>query len=297
MLVQTIELWDDLPHVTLTAYLPNILNKDKDKPAIIICPGGAYLYTSEREAEPVALRFASLGYPTFVLHYNTYYGKGPIDKLHPPAPNPHSLYPQPLKDVAKAVSIVREQASTMNIDPDKIVVAGFSAGGHLAAMLGVNWNSPNLAELMGMKNEEFRPNALLLGYALLDSKLSKELMTVEEKIKFREMFELMYQALFAKNDILDDELTKFSPALLVDEHTPPTFLWHTAEDDLVKSANSLQFALGLAKHGISYELHVFEKGGHGLSLGDMTTSLEPEQINADAAQWVGLAAKWLERQF
>lgn len=297
MLVQTIELWDDLPHVTLTAYLPNILNKDKDKPAIIICPGGAYLYTSEREAEPVALRFASLGYPTFVLHYNTYYGKGPIDKLHPPAPNPNSLYPQPLKDVAKAVSIVREQSSTMNIDPDKIVVAGFSAGGHLAAMLGVHWNKPYLADLMGMKNEAFRPNALLLGYALLDSKLSKDLMTVEEKIKFSEMFDLMYQALFAKQEILDDELIKFSPALLVDEHTPPTFLWHTAEDDLVKSANSLQFALGLAKHGINYELHVFEKGGHGLSLGDITTSLAPEQINADAAQWVGLAAKWLERQF
>ena len=192
---------------------------------------------------------------------------------------------------------MREQSSTMNIDPDKIVVAGFSAGGHLAAMLGVNWHKPYLAELMNMPNDAFRPNALLLGYALLDSKLSKELMTVEEKIKFSEMFTLMYHALFSKPDIDDEQLLEFSPALHVDEHTPPTFLWHTAEDDLVKSANSLQFALGLAKHHINYELHVFEKGGHGLSLGDMTTSIQPEQLNVDAAQWVTLAAKWLERQF
>lgn len=297
MLIQAIELWDDLPHVTLTGYLPNLLNKEVPKPAIIICPGGAYLYTSEREAEPVALRFASLGYPTFVLHYNTYYGKGPINHSEPPAPNPHSLYPQPLKDVAKAVAVVREQAHTMQIDPNKIVVAGFSAGGHLAAMLGVNWNTTYLAELMGMENEAFRPNALLLGYALLDSKLSRELMTPEEQLKFKDMFTLMYHALFAKQEFSEDELVQFSPALLVNEHTPPSFLWHTSEDDLVKSANSLQFALGLAKHHINYELHVFEKGGHGLSLGDSTTSLQPEQLNADAAQWVALAAKWLERQF
>ena len=297
MIVQTIELWDDLPHVTLTGYLPTLLNKECQMPAIIICPGGAYLYTSEREAEPVALRFASLGYPTFVLHYNTYYGKGPIDQRNPPQPNPHSLYPQPLKDVAQAVATVRAQAASMQIDANKIVVAGFSAGGHLAAMLGVNWHTPYLAELMNMPNENFKPNALLLGYALLDSQLSKELMTAEDKIKFNDMFTLMYHALFAKQDIDDDELHKFSPALLVNEHTPPAFLWHTSEDDLVKSANSLQFALGLAKHQINYELHVFEKGGHGLSLGDRTTSLSPEQMNADAAQWVALAAKWLSRQF
>ena len=297
MLVQTIELWDDQKHVTLTGYIPDVVNKKKTYPGIVICPGGAYLYTSEREAEPIALRFAALGYRTFVLHYNTYYGKGPINMHNPPPANTLVRYPQPLKDLAKAVATVREQAKELLINPDQIAVAGFSAGGHLAANLGVLWHTPFMEELMNMPKEEFRPNALILGYALLDNELSHELMSEAEREKFKDMFNLMNLALFGKKEIDLEQMRSFSPALHVSELTPPAFLWHTSEDDLVLSANSLQFAMNLVKHRIAYELHVFEKGGHGLALGDSTTALVNEHFNAAASQWVDLANRWLQQQF
>ena len=300
MHIETIQLWDDQEHVTLTAYVPYQVSSEQasqPRPAIIICPGGAYLYTSDREAEPVALRFASLGYITFVLHYNTYYGSAPIQPDNQQNPNTLVKFPQPLYDVAKAIAVVRENAVKWNVHADQIAVAGFSAGGHLAASIGVHWDKPYVSEHIGVPAECIKPNALILGYALLDSVISMELMNEEETVKYTEMLSLMNSVVLGTSEQSFELLENFSPARFVGAHTPPTFLWHTSEDDLVLSANSLQFAMGLVKHRIPYELHVFEQGGHGLSLADQTTAANETQINHAASSWVELANEWLQRKY
>ncbi len=301
MQVQTLQLWEDQEHVTLTAYLPAMLTEGQamraTRPAVIICPGGAYLYTSEREAEPVALRFASLGYQAFVLHYNTYYGRGPIDQAAPPPANTLVQFPQPIFDVAKAILTVRERAEEWNINREQITVAGFSAGGHLAASIGVHWQDAFLRDKLAVESELLRPNALILGYALLDSKLSKEWMNEEEAAKYSDMLSLMNAAIFGTVEQSDEQLLQFSPALHISKHTPPAFIWHTAEDDLVLSANSLKFAMGLASERIPYELHVFEKGVHGLSLADHTSATNVHHYSKEVAEWVYMADRFLQRRF
>lgn len=298
MHIETLQLWEDQEHVTLTAYVPyQVGNQKNSRPAIIICPGGSYLYTSDREAEPVALRFASLGYVTFVLHYNTFYGAAPITEAKQQNPNPLVKFPQPLYDVAKAIAVVRENAEKWTIHPDHITVAGFSAGGHLAASIGVHWDKPYISEYVGTTSEQIKPNALILGYALLDSVLALDLMNEEEQVKYKDQVGLMNRAVLGTAELDEESLVSFSPARYVGDHTPPTFLWHTAQDDLVLSAHSLQFAMGLVKHRIPYELHVFEEGGHGLALCDRTTATNENQINAAAMNWVPLADEWLQRRF
>src|SRR5690606_19804938 len=111
MLVETIDLWSDGGSVKLQTYILNNspeFRTDERRPAILICPGGAYLYTSDREAEPIALKFAALGYHTFVLRYNTYYSKRTNDPQTSQEINEQSRFPQPLYDVAKAMMTIRE---------------------------------------------------------------------------------------------------------------------------------------------------------------------------------------------
>ena len=138
MLIEKIQLWDENEMVTLHTYILNNsmeFQKDQLRPAVVICPGGGYLGTSDREAEPVAMRFASLGYHTFVLRYTTYFKEWVQDFNNPPAPNEKSVYPQPLLDLAKAMLIIRENASKWLVDNDKIAVYGFSAGAYQPALV------------------------------------------------------------------------------------------------------------------------------------------------------------------
>ena len=132
----------------LTGYVqepsPELSNMNR-RPAILIFPGGAYQRCSDREAEPVALSFAALGFQAFVLRYSL---------------KEKSVFPQPLLDAQGAIRALRTHANEWNLDPEKIAVCGFSAGGHLAACLAT------------MSPLELRPNALVLGYGAIDKKLS-----------------------------------------------------------------------------------------------------------------------------
>ncbi len=154
MLTQTISIRDDVQ----TVYLESYILKDSPefqsgvrRPAVLISPGGGYLFTSDREAEPVALRFLAHGYHAFVLRYSV-----------------GTRFPQPMHDLAKAIARVRERAEEWLVDVDRLTVCGFSAGGHLAAPLGVMWNEPWLFESLGLTAEHLRPHALILGYPAID---------------------------------------------------------------------------------------------------------------------------------
>ena len=145
MLVKTIELYYNRANVTLTTYVlddsPEMLNGRK-RPAILICPGGAYLGCSDREAEPIALRFASMGYHAFVLRYSTYLNRF-LDDIDPAVPvNPDSVHPAPMRDIGKAMLIIRENADDWLLDTDKIVLCGFSAGGTIAPCIPSIGTSP-----------------------------------------------------------------------------------------------------------------------------------------------------------
>ena len=119
---------------------------DRKRPLVLICPGGGYEMTSDREAEPVAIQYIAKGYQAAILRYSVKPAK----------------YPLALLQLAKAVAHLREYADEYHIDTEKIVVQGFSAGGHLACSLGVFWKKPFLSETLGVSAEQIRPNGMIL---------------------------------------------------------------------------------------------------------------------------------------
>jgi acetyl esterase/lipase len=299
MLMESIQLWEDRDYVTLHTYIhenSREFQTNHTRPAIVICPGGGYLGTSDREAEPVALRFAALGYHTFVLRYTTYYKEWVKDFQNPPAPNENSAYPQPLYDLSKALLTVRENASKWLVDPNKIAVCGFSAGGHLAASMSVQWNSQLLYDKFSVEPDLLKPNATILGYPVVDYQLMKE-KTAEADDFIKGFWNISSKAFFGNSDPSTEQLFEASPVNFVTPETPPTFIWHTADDDLVYAENSLRHATALAKNKVPYELHVFESGVHGLSLCDETTASNENHLNTECKVWVDLASSWLKRHF
>lgn len=223
----------------------------RKRPAVIICPGGAYYLTSDREATPVALAYASNGISAFVLRYNV-----------SPA-----RFPTSLVELALAVKHVRDNAEKYNIDADKICVLGFSAGGHLAASLGVFWNHEILSS-RGLDCKSHKPNALLLAYPVISSGDKRHERSFEELLG--ENHDKLLEFVSLENQITKD--------------CPPLFLWHTFEDAGVPVENSLLFASGAVAHKIKTELHIYPKGKHGLSLGNSIMN-EKEDIHKNLDSW------------
>lgn len=237
--------------------------EDRKRPLVIICPGGGYEMTSDRESEPVAIRMLSLGFHAMVLRYSV-------------AP---SRFPESLVQLAKTVKMAREQAEEWGVDTEKIIVAGFSAGGHLAASLGVFWQETFLKEYLEGENTQWQPNALLLNYPVITSG------TYAHEGSFRSLLGEEYEE---KKDFLSLEKQ-------VSRFTPRTFLWHTLEDGAVPMENSLSFAQSLRANEVSFELHLFPKGGHGLSLGTSETSLSNGYgIQEEITVWPDLFATWVK---
>jgi acetyl esterase/lipase len=282
MLTYTIPIRNDAQTVSLETYLlknsPEFQTNTR-RPAVIICPGGGYQFTPDREAEPVALRFLAHGYHAFVLRYSV-----------------QTTFPQPMLDLAKAISMVREKAEEWLVDADRLAVCGFSAGGHLAASLGVMWHEPWLSQALGMTGEHLRPDALILGYPLIDLELldNTPIPWGPDGTPVQPGDAIVSTVLGNEADHALKE--RYRLDLYVSPSTPPTFLWHTATDPLVPSLNALRFATALAVHRAPYELHIFESGVHGLSLADETTDVDGLMINPHAQIWIDLALKWLKRQ-
>ena len=238
------------------------MQPDLKRPAVIICPGGGYGFTSAREGEHIAIRMNAYGFNAFILKYSCEPGN----------------FPAPQLELAKAVSIVRENASAWNIDTKRIVVAGFSAGGHLAASLGVFWNKKILSTALSLPPESIRPNALLLCYPVISS----------GEFAHKGSF----QALLG--DKHDELLDSVSLEKHVDAQTPPSFLWHTSEDDCVPVENSLLFSMALRKQKIPFELHIYRNGGHGLSAAnEETMNAEGWGIQKECQNWIEMAATWI----
>lgn len=236
---------------------------DRTRRAVVMCPGGGYRFTSDREAEPVALQLLAKDFCVFVLRYAV----APV------------RYPVSLTQAAAAVKYVRDHAEQYHVQPDKVAIMGYSAGGHLAASLGVRWNEPWLAELLGTTPARIRPDGMVLAYPVISGG------------------EFRHQGSFEKLTGSDDpaEWEKHSLETLVSADTPEAFLWHTFTDDAVPVENSLLFFSALRRCGIPSELHVYPEGPHGLSLGtELTASPAQDRLCPTVTNWLEMAVRWLK---
>lgn len=252
------------------------------RPMVVVCPGGAYYETSDREADVVALRMLGMGFHAAVLRYSC-------------AP---AVFPAALLELASSVKLLREHAAEWHIDPEKIVVMGFSAGGHLAASLGVFWNKGFLSEGLGLKSCEhqlLRPDGMILCYPVITSgeyanrgSFENLLGLVQDRVP--ELFEG-----FGESCPLEVMLEKLSLEKQVSRDTPRAFIWHTFEDGLVPVENSLLLAGALRKAGVETEFHMYPHGVHGLSLASRLTVKNGDAgLIQEACQgWVEMAGRWI----
>lgn len=262
------------------AYLDALCRVPRDKAvpksrAVLVLPGGGYHHLCPREGEPVARKFFGCGYNTFVLHYAV---STEVDCLV----DEKSGAPKPFLEVLRAASEIRADAEKYHIDPESLVVVGFSAGGHLAACLATLWDNESLLRAAGVKKENVKPNAAILSYPLtyLDKKWC-------EAHSFAHLFDGFPD--------LDAALRLFSAPQNVKSDTCPCFLWHNADDRIVPFDHSLKMAQSLADNKVSFELHVFPEGDHGLSLATPEALKTPpcRETEHDSA-WFGYARAFLD---
>ncbi len=289
--------------VTMTTYVldnsPESLN-GKLRPAVVICPGGAYLNCSDREAEPVAMAFANMGYHAFVVRYGTYTeGKPGLFMPEPGKPIPvkeHCVHPEPMRDIARAFLEIRAHADEWYVDVERIAVCGFSAGAHNSAMYATRWHEDVLSGYFGKPAETFRPAACILGYTLSDYVYMKQVSVGEDPMA-ESLFKASNVALLGTENATHIQLEDVSPALHITEHTPPTFLWATCEDTLVPVQHTLIMAKALADGKVPFEVHVFENGPHGLSTATQSAAAAKSNIKPDVALWLPMCETWLNKRF
>lgn len=289
MQVEQIALYDDRPNVYLQTYIQDsqsLWQKQAPYPAIIICPGGSYHYLSEREGEAVALAFAAAGFQAFVLHYSVFQDQADTPELE-------THFPQPMKEIARAMEIVHQRADDWYIDRDKIGLIGFSAGGHNVGMYGNAYEEELISGECALDKENLAPAFNILAYPVTN--FSTMLASFQPlSPKNEKAVQAFVQACFGEQQVSESVMDRWSPALTVNEKTPPTFLWTTHQDQVVPASQSLELAMALDQEGISYECHLFNQGPHGLSLATARTASRPEQVNEAVSQWFDLALNWLK---
>lgn len=246
------------PEATLEGYILDCkmpFGKDTARPAVVVCPGGGYVYCSDAEAEPVALSYTASGFHAFILRYSTGF---------------HAAGFAPLKQVDWVIGMLRENAAQWNIDPEKIIICGFSAGGHLALASGV----------MG----ENRPNAMILGYPVASAPCWPGM-------------DFMLKLLTGKETVTQEDADQYELTSKITKDAPPVFMMATAEDALTPYG-SLAIAKRYSELGLGYEMHIFQYGPHGYSLANETSCMgSSRKIDPSFAHWQKLSVDWIYKTF
>lgn len=247
----------------LQTYVPHSTPelKKKVRPAMLVIPGGGYVWVSDREAEPVALKFMINGYCSFVLNYSV-----------------NTAYPVPLLEACMAMVYLRENAEKYCIERKHIGAIGFSAGGHLAGMLSNIYNENEITDILGEKAHLARPDAVVLSYPVI---------TMGDKTH-----QTTCETITGLNPKLIDKL---SIEKRVTKNSAPAFIWHTVEDPCVPVENSMLLASAYKNASVPFALHLFEKGGHGLSLCTAETHnlTRQDKLLEYIGKWFELAMDWL----
>ncbi len=228
---------------TLTVFLPE---KGKaNGTAVVICPGGGYwVVAAGHEGNDVAMEFASIGITAFVLKYRL-----PDSRIQM---NPEIA---PLQDAQRALQLVRERAKEWKVNPQKVGMMGFSAGGHLASTAGTKFNH---AVIENKSKINLRPDFMILIYPVISSDTS---------IAHKGSFEKLLGTKASTKKLLE-----YSSDKQVTFQTPSTFLVHASDDDGVSSMNSIVFYKALLKNKVPAELHIYQKGGHGFGMKNKSTT-------------------------
>lgn len=238
----------------------NEVDLKRRRSAMLVIPGGAYAFVSSREGEPVALAYVAHGFNAFVLDYSV---------------APACIFPTSLREAALAMIYIRLNAKKYCIDVDSVAAVGFSAGGHLCGCLGTIYNCDELSDLPN--GDLIRPSAVILSYPVSVS--------FDPTISHMDSF----YNLTNKNDEL---ISRLSLDKCVNSFSSPAFIWHTEEDNCVPVEGSLHLAFAYKKNKVPFCFHVFEKGGHGLSI----ATDEVNTNNPSAAVWVSLSVDWLKER-
>ena len=260
-------LGEDGKDPTLTVYVQhNAIAGKTNRPAILLCPGGGYSNVSPREAEPIALALLPMGCNVFVLTYSV---------------KPFG-FPTQLREVAAAMELLHKNAEDWSIDPQKIAIMGFSAGGHLAAHYTNAYDCPEVREAF----PDSKPvQASILCYPVISAESACGHMG-------------SFRNLTGETDPFSREcIGKYSCDLLVTESTPPAFLWHTAADTVVPVVNSLLYAKALAERKIPFALHIYPHGPHGLATVDGQTNGTLQPGIEMAHTWLPELKSWLNDLF
>lgn len=210
------------------------------------------------------MRFLAAGVQAFMLNYSVAPARFPVAAL----------------ELATAVALVRGRAAEWNIDTNQVFVLGFSAGGHLCATLGTLWDTPVFSDALGqaMEGKPWKPAGMILSYPLI---------SMLEKTHYSSRNNLL------GHNAANEDYKALSLELRITESTVPAFIWHTRDDDAVPVEHSMNFAAGMRRAHVPFELHIFHSGVHGLSLCDETTADAPAHIAPENAGWVQLAIQWL----
>jgi acetyl esterase/lipase len=225
--------------------------------AVLVCPGGGYrVVAADHEGRQIAEWLNSLGVSAFVLQYRL---------------GPRYRHPAPLQDAQRAIRMLRSRAEAWGVDPHRVGILGFSAGGHLASTAATRFDAGKANAADAIERESSRPDFAVLAYPVIS--------LIGPAAHSGSRANLL-------GDSADPALVEsLSSERQVTAATPPVFLWHTADDSVVPVENSLLFFEALKKAGVAAELHVFPRGRHGLGLapGDPAVS-----------QWPRLCARWME---
>ena len=315
VLKQEIQVAESLEYARLTTYLLDITPKFavQERPLVLVCPGGGYHFTSEREAEIVAMQFNAMGYHSAVLDYSC-------------AP---AQFPTALLELSKSIAYLRAHAKEWCIDPDKIAVLGFSAGGHLAASLGVFWNTEWFARIReesaahaaaeataahaaaeattaqpadwnsavqyadcataaattaltaALTADQIKPNRIILAYPVITTGEHAHRESINNLLGEARCSD---SAWLEKMSLEKQDLSDF----------PPAFIWHTSYDGSVPIENSLFLVAALAKYRKPLEYHVFPGNVHGMSLANWRTRSLERPMDTPAKKWIELVHTWLE---
>jgi acetyl esterase/lipase len=267
--ILTIRLWpgdapqakgnacEDVP--TLTIFAPQ--QGHENGSAVVVLPGGAYWgLAANLEGRQVADWFTARGFRAFILQYRL-------------SSNGY-LLPIPLLDARRAVQTVRARAADYHIDPNRIVIIGFSAGGHLAALASTQFIPGNPTSDDPIERVSSRPNYSVLGYPWIGA-----ITTDTSHLSYCKLFKVMDQCEALR--------AAYSPDLFVTKETPPTFWFHTFNDETVPVEQGLRYYEALVKAGVPSEAHIFANGRHGVGLGKADAALD---------QWPNLLEIWLRAQ-